>query len=409
GYVGPLRDGQKIIIIGGGPGGVGTALTLMKMAEALSREIEVTIYEPKKFGTHYNQCIGVLSPPILEILKRDYDITLPEWMIQREIKGYVLHSENDEILLKGGGTSHALRRVEFDGLLLKIARMRGVEVVRSRVTDIEFHPEDAIVYSESGSDSGDVLVGAFGLDKTMCDIFERRTSFRAPRYLETVVTKFHPDESTMDFYDGNIHVFLPPLREVEFGAIVPKGKHITIINAGKNVNVKSFKVFLSLPMVEKLLSFSYEFKVCYKGCFPITPGKNIYGDRYVIVGDAAGLVRPFKGKGITSGFLTGRYAAETMFQDGITGKAFKNFYDKCYEITGDLWYARAVRILANFNSNYLSLDPLIRLAKKNPLLYEALFDSVSGHDTYKNIVKRTLNLNLISNLILTYLKYFLGF
>ena len=35
----------------------------------------------------------------------------------------------------------------------------------------------------------------------------------------------------------------------------------------------------------------------HRGCFPVKPAKHLFGDRYVTIGDAAGLIRPFKGKG----------------------------------------------------------------------------------------------------------------
>ncbi len=43
----------------------------------------------------------------------------------------------------------------------------------------------------------------------------------------------------------------------------------------------------------------------------------------------------------------------------------------------------------------LCLDPMIDVGKTDPLMYDALFDSVSGHDSYRNIIKRSLKPRLV--------------
>ena len=64
--LGPLRDGGHVVIIGGGPGGAACATAVCRLAQSLGREIRVTVYEGKTFAgeRHYNQCVGVLSPPL---------------------------------------------------------------------------------------------------------------------------------------------------------------------------------------------------------------------------------------------------------------------------------------------------------------------------------------------------------
>jgi flavin-dependent dehydrogenase len=400
-----LRDGSKVVIVGGGPGGAGCALTLLAMSKKLGIDIDVTILEPKHFGFHYNQCMGVLSPPILELLRDEYGIVYPEELIQRCIHGYVLISDNEEIDLPGeiaGEVSHAVRRVQFDDIILHHVARQGAKIMKARATDIEFHREDAIVYSESGAFSADVIVGAFGLDRVMVEAFEKRSGYRGPDYLETIVTKIHPDKRFVDAFEDKIYTFLVSIPEIEFGAIVPKGNHLTVLIAGKKVNIKVLKKFLSLERVRELLPFEYSIYDAFKGSFPITTAKNYYGDRYVIVGDAAGLVRPFKGKGINSAFITGKLAAETMLEDGVSSAAFRKFGEKCRFISGDLWYGRFVRALVNLVSNRLSMDPLIRKAKGRPTLKKALFDAVSGRENYKGILTRDMRPGDYLDLFVTY-------
>ncbi len=407
-YLGPLRNGGRVAVIGGGPGGTSCAMTIVKEARKKSLEVEVTLYEPKYFGHHYNQCFGVISPPILDILKEDFNIEVPDEMLLREITGYVLHSREKNLYLtdeEGLENSYALRRVELDQLLLGEARKMGVDIVRSRVTYVEFHPEDVVIYSESGCYSADVMVGAFGLDSTLRSALRKRTQYIPPSYLETVVTRIHPEEPAfLERFEGSIHAHLPPIRGIEFGALVPKGNHITIVVAGKRVDIKILKRFMKLPAVDAMLPPSYEVEEVFKGTFPNGPAKGFFGNRFVLVGDSAGLIRPFKGKGINSAVITGKIAGETIIHEGISAEAFLSFERRCQDLIGDLWYGRFVRWLVVFLSWTFSLDPIIDLASRHATLRKALFNSVSGHDTYRRIVRSCLKPGLLCRILWSYLR-----
>ena len=404
GGMGPLQGGQRVAIIGGGPGGTCAALALVRMAKERGRPIEVILFEPKDFGAHYNQCAGVLSPPIEGVLRKELDLTLPPTMLQRRIAGYVLYGEHDLLDMPaedGGEATYAVRRVQFDRFLLDAAEKAGVQVERSRVYDVEFSEQGVILYSDGGSWRADVLVGAFGLDHTVGEALARRTAYRMPPFLETVVTKIHPAglEPIPGLLEDRIHAFLPGLPAIEFGALIPKGNHTTIIIAGKRVSVPDMQAFLDLPPMHRLLPPDRPMEDCFKGAFPVGPARGAYGDRYVTIGDAAGLVRPFKGKGITSAALTGIRAARTILDVGISAEAFRQYYTACADITQDLWYGRAIRQLAHLLSKHLGLDPILQQARRDAALHRALYLCVSGQDTYRNIARASLRPGLVAGCI----------
>ncbi|MEK6717885.1 MAG: FAD/NAD(P)-binding protein, partial [candidate division NC10 bacterium] len=176
-------------VIGGGPGGTCAALALVRMAKERDRAIEVILFEPKDFGAHYNQCAGVLSPPIQGVLRRELDLTLPPGLLQRKITGYVLYGEHETLDMpagEDGEATYAVRRVQFDRFLLDAAEKAGVQVERSRVYDVEFGPRGVTLYSDGGSWEADVVVGAFGLDRTLGEALARQKGYRLPPFLETV-------------------------------------------------------------------------------------------------------------------------------------------------------------------------------------------------------------------------------
>lgn len=414
GELGPLKNGATVVIVGGGPAGCGCALKLKKLSEELRKEINIVIYEGKIFEgeRQFNQCAGVLSPPIQRILEKELSIEFPFHLVQRIIKGYVLYSDSNKIILDSlESPSYAIRRIKFDEHLLKKAEESGIRIVNARVIDIEFQSDKVIVYSENRNIKADVVVGAFGLDEGSVRIFERTTRYKSPKYLDSIVTKIHPKKDFIEKFENRIHAFLPSIKEIEFGAITPKGNHLTINIAGERIDSNSMDRFLIYPPVRSLLP-SQEERIekelaYFKGRFPISPAKGIYGDRYVIIGDSAGLVRPFKGKGVNSGLITGIRAAKIMMEEGISEKAFEKFYKECRDVIEDLPYGRLVRNLAILFSNSKLMPGIINLAKKDEKLRLALLGCVSANRNYKEIVLENLSFKLFFKLISVAFRKFL--
>jgi flavin-dependent dehydrogenase len=413
GGLGALHDGQTVAIIGGGPGGAACAIALRNMAAETGTEIDVVLYEGKVFRgeTHYNQCVGVLSPPIERILAEELAIPFPHHLVQGRISSYVLHSDRQAIELHDDQEpSCTLRRVHFDAYLLEQAQVRGVRVIHSRVTDVELRGDKVGIYSESKQCQADVVVGAFGLDDGGCKLFERatvhmgRNSYRQPQALSSIVTKIHPCDQFLAEFGERIHAFLPAVPQIEFGAITPKRDHLTVNIAGAAVNSLWMDRFLRLPAVKQILPRADDLRSfaskpegngfgSFKGRFPISVAGNFYGDRYVIVGDAAGLVRSFKGKGVNSALASGLAAARTMIRDGISKEAFRRSFvtdPRLQAILNDLAYGRMVRRLAIASARYGFLDGVIILARQEPSLRAALFNCVSAHKPYRKIVHETL-------------------
>ncbi|MFQ6108304.1 MAG: NAD(P)/FAD-dependent oxidoreductase [Candidatus Aminicenantales bacterium] len=406
--LGPLKDNDIVVIIGGGPAGSSCAIRLKKLCANKGICPRIILYEGKRFEkkSYYNQCLGVLSPPLQRIMEKELGVSFPWHIIQKKIEGYIIHSENNGIKLSGEhDPSYACRRVEFDNYLFQEAKKMGLEIIPARVTDLDFGSKSVMVYSESNNIRADVVVGAFGLDDGLAKTFERLTPYRQPKFLYSIVTKIHPGEKSMEEFGTYLHAFLPSsLPFVEFGAITPKGNHLTLNIAGKKVNARMMDQFLRLPAVrralpknaDELLPHLYYFK----GKFPTAPALGFFGDRYVLVGDAAGLNRPFKGKGINSAIITGIRAAEVMVEYGISREAFQEYQKRCSDLMADMPYGKALRWLMIQCAKYDLLDNIFEEAKKEPLLRKAFFNIVSGQETYKKTWDETKSPGLIGKLIL---------
>ncbi len=402
--LGPLENGQTVAIIGGGPAGASCAIVLKNLAKQKNIELDVTIYEMKDFegGIEHNECAGVLSQPIEHIIEDQLGTPFPWHLVKREVPGYYLHTEGSVIKLDGEGEiSYAMRRIQFDAYLLQKAKEAGATVIRSKVTDIEIGKNKVTVYSETEHVRADVVVGAFGLEEGTDRIFERETPYKPPKFLLTILTKFHPkgQHHNLEGTDGYIHAFLPSLREIEFGAVTPKADHYTINIAGAKISSRSMEKFLQLPEVLAVLPKNFRDSLgaldYHRGCFPVKPAKHIFGDRYVTIGDAAGLIRPFKGKGVNAACLMGIKAAEVMVNTGISREAFETYADSFQEVIKDLPYAHAVRRLVIWGAYYGFLAPVMHIADNCPPFKKALFDSVSGKKAYREIILDTTSASLL--------------
>ena len=399
--IGPLPDGGRVVIIGGGPGGVACALLLQRRAREAGRRVQITILEGKQFAGahHHNLCVGVLAPPLPALLKEHLGVCFPAQLPYREIAGYILHSPGEQIVLDDPHErSLALRRIQFDDYMLEIARERGVGVVRARAVDMDFHADCVVVYTESIPLEADVVVGAFGMDEGTAAVFTRTTGYRPPQTISSVVTRFHPGTDGMASFGSHIHAFLRSYPGIEFGAVTPKDNHLTINIAGKSVTDQLMSVFLNWPEVRMVLpnldqagTADPDDLQVFKGRFPCSLAGRYYGDRFVIIGDAAGLVRAFKGKGVTSAVVTGMRAAETIFEAGVSERAFAGHYVAANrDITGDLVYGQGMRLLVRLSTQFGLLDHVLRAAGRSAAVRDALYGAVSAHLPYHQVLGNML-------------------
>lgn len=405
-----LRSGGHVVVIGGGPGGTACALALKRIADEISSPIKITILESKQFlnERHYNQCVGVLSPPLPELLEERLYIPFPRELCLVDIDGYILHTSGEQITLGGmKDGSVAVRRVQFDGYMLEKVKENGIEVLPIRAVDLEFHTDRVLVYTENEPVYADVVVGAFGLDEGSASMFARLTPYRPPASIDSIVTKYNPNSGCIEEFGTKIYAYLPADPHIEFGAITPKCNHLTINIAGKHVNSDMMLTFLSSPGVRDALpnsdsgqTLDLEALHFYKGRFPSSLARGYYGDRYVMIGDASGLVRAFKGKGSTTAMVTGIRAAETIMTKGISRQVFDEFYREAnQDIISDLPYGRAMRQFTIFTSRFGLLDPVLRAAQVSPDLRDALYEAVSGHGYYKDVLKKSLRLDVIGAIV----------
>jgi flavin-dependent dehydrogenase len=395
-----LRTVHTVGIIGGGPAGAGCALTLLHQARLRDRQIEVLLLEPKHFGRHFNQCSGVVIRANIEQALAACGERFPEELVQRTISAYALHAPGRDLLLSspnGAEQSCAMRRVEFDQYLLRRAADAGALVLPDRLTDLEFTDGGVALYTEGETHHVDAVVGAFGLDGGAARAFTRALGYRPPPCLDTLVTKIHPGslDPIPALLDDRIHALLPGLPRVEFGALIPKGNHVSVTLAGVGVHLPDMQRFLALPQVARLLPPGARPGESFRGAFPLGLARRFCGERYLVAGDAAGLVRPFKGGGINAALMTGRMAGLALLDHGAGPAAAAAYLAACRDLRRDVWYGRRLRQVVTLLSGPLRLEGLMDLADRNPNMRQLLYDCVSGRVPYQQALRERLSLPLL--------------
>jgi flavin-dependent dehydrogenase len=122
--------------------------------------------------------------------------------------------------------------------------------------------------------------------------------------------------------DDFVHVFVGSgLAPGWFGWIIPTGSDIVRVGIGtaSGEAVKPIDCYRRLESAFPHLFRGIEPIRMYGGTIPLTFAPRTYGDNVLLVGDAAGQVKPFSGGGIYTSLVAARHAANTVAQVFASG------------------------------------------------------------------------------------------
>ena len=297
-----------VIIVGGGLAGLTSAIHLSK------REKQVLLIEKNEYPKHkvcgeyisnevlpYLNSLGV--DPISEGAKKITKVHIST-IKSNLIKG--------ELPLGGFGMS----RYFLDDLLVKKARLNGVQILKDNVDSINFKKESfTIVTKSSGVFQSKITIGAFGKRSSLDQKMNRKFIKKKSPYLaiKIHVKGLFPENlvALHNFKGGYCGV-----SKVENNAInvcyiteyrsFKKHKNITDFQEQvvfKNEHLK--KIFKeSTPVFEKPLTIS---QVSFQT-------KNPVEDHIIMCGDTAGMIHPLCGNGMGMAISSARLASMRILQ-----------------------------------------------------------------------------------------------
>ncbi len=376
-----LRNGDRVVVVGGGPAGSFAALHLLAAARQAGLACQVDIYEPRDFFTpgasrNCKGCAGVLSAGALQRMA-SLGLTIPSEVIQSELRVYQLHVAGQMTTIEQPVAGRRILSVyrgagprrrtgpppaSFDGFLLGQAIDAGARVIRARVRKVSWEGRP-VVHTDGGSDAADLLVLATGVNSR--SPLDESFGYRPPSSEVMVQDEIpRPDNWPEDTVVG----FFGQPPGLLFGALVPKGEYLNVSllwrgrgagggGAAKGVAGALQQFYAAHAPVLRHFFPADPPSLC--GCNPrilTGPAAVYYGDRWVSVGDAAAS-HLFK-DGINSAFLTARAAMTTAVTAGIGREDFRSAYAPvCRSIAVDNRYGA---VLYSVTSRLLGLPRVAR-------------------------------------------------
>jgi geranylgeranyl reductase family protein len=384
-----VTAGFDVIIVGGGPAGATAARSLARGgARAL-------VLDRAAFPRH-KPCGGGLT---WRALKRFPDVGAaiprisanPIRRIHMEAPGgasVTVETEQPTILL--------VRRVEFDNLLMTMAREAGAEVaegtditrVSEREAGVRLEARDGRVFDAP------IVIAADGVYSTVA----RRLGFNPgwPRDRVAIDMMEETPSGRLRAVDhGTLWVSFAPGSGHGYGYIFPKRDYV---NVGVGYIVSSFKT--SIREAPRVVHEAFVADLKKRGllegesdrsCFtpyqvPVGgPLRTTARGRVYLAGDAGGFVNGFSAEGIYFAMVTGDLAAKAILA-GPSARRYERSWRR--EIGAEMRDSR-------FLSRYVFADlgrvgRLVRAVQAYPPVARLLADYASGTDTYEGVRRRFL-------------------
>jgi flavin-dependent dehydrogenase len=297
-----------VIIVGGGLAGLTSAIHLSK------REKQVLLIEKNEYPKHkvcgeyisnevlpYLNSLGV--DPISEGAKKITKVHIST-IKSNLIKG--------ELPLGGFGMS----RYFLDDLLVKKARLNGVQILKDNVDSINFKKESfTIVTKSSGVFQSKITIGAFGKRSSLDQKMNRKFIKKKSPYL---AIKIH--------VKGLFPENLVALHNFKGGYCGVSKVENNVINVCYITEYRSFKKHKNITDFQEQVVFKNEhLKKIFKESTPVFEKpltisqvsfqtKNPVENHIIMCGDTAGMIHPLCGNGMGMAISSARLASMRILQ-----------------------------------------------------------------------------------------------
>lgn len=326
-----------VIVVGAGPAGSATARDIARAG------FRVALLENHhQVGTPLH-CSGLVTPRTLALA------AVADGIVHRHITGAFIHSPGKRKLAIGGGRTRALvmDRIQFDKLLAEQAQAAGADLLLgTRFIAAERSGDGIDITCHRGNNtltlSGKLLVGADGVRSQVARWLGLPPPPEIINGLGGVARLKVEREEFVEVFVGN------QMAPGWFGWIIPATDGRVRIGIGTANGVKPV-----YALREMLSTFSHRFEgieieTLTGGGIPIgMPGPS-FADNVMLVGDAAGQVKPTSGGGIYMSLVGARHCAQTAIaalEQGDLSRAYLSRYEKAWqrEIGAELERGRDLR------------------------------------------------------------------
>ncbi len=293
-----------VAVVGAGPAGSRTARQLARLG------LRVALIEEHRQVGVPSHCSGLISPRTWQMGETGDDS-----LVCNVLRGAYVHVQGDGHIELGDipVRAVAIDRVRWDQALAEQAYRAGAEPVLARCVGVERTKEGLVLRLQCrGRESAllaRLVVGADGAHSRVA----RALGMPPPR--ERVLALGVEAEVDLP-RDDYVHVFVgPDLAPGWFGWAIPLGDGRARLGigcwAGSGEPLRRYRLLRqSFP---SLLGRVRELRF-YGGSIPLALAPLTFGDGVLLVGDAAGQVKPFSGGGIYTGLVSAHLCAEAAAQ-----------------------------------------------------------------------------------------------
>mgnify|MGYP001387597470 CR=1 FL=1 len=294
-----------VAVVGAGPAGSVSA------KEIAAAGYKVLLLEEHDVVGQPVHCSGLISPRTLEATGLDNDIVL------NSIKGAVVYTPMGNTITVGGNRTHALvidRALMDEGLARKAQEAGAVLALRSRLASMQRSDDGVRLHVQRGSEKAEqkidvrLVIGADGSHSAVAKGMGTGQS-------EESIVAVGGEISMQSQHDDMVEVYVQPdLAPGWFGWTIPLGTDVSRIGIGSDEQGRNPRRLLEgLMESHEHLRDSSVLRL-QGGVIPVAPLRQIAEPRAMLVGDAAGQVKPTSGGGIHTSILSAKICADVAIE-----------------------------------------------------------------------------------------------
>ena len=401
-----MNTSLRILIIGAGPAGCACAI------ELANKGIPSVIIDKAKFPRD-KICGDALSGKVLAYIKRLNPLWVNEledlstYMPSHGINFFAPSGKNLRLKFNLSASKEPLKnpgyvatRVNFDHWLVE--KVKGNKLIQFiDETEIRKYRLVANVWHAESTNGtlyvGDLIIACDGAYSTFAKNIgllktePKHNSFGLRAYYKNV--KFEDDENFIelhfikDLLPGYFWIFKLPNNEFNVGV----GLSAAVVDSKKIKLKKKFEdIIQNNPLIAPRFKDAEKIEEVKLWGLPLGSKKRkLYGQQYLICGDAAMIIDPFSGEGIGNALCSGYTAATTIIEQiekqDYSEQSLKNYQSRLEQKIGpELALSTKLQYLANYPSLF---NFVVRKVSNSSILQETfsnMFTDINLRAQLKN-------------------------
>jgi geranylgeranyl reductase family protein len=367
---------MDVAVVGAGPAGAWTAHALAR------RGARVTLFDPSH--PREKPCGGGVTGRALALVGDAIDGSLLDATTIRRARFVDTRRGVDAIVALDGGMLAVASRAAFDAALVGAARRAGAELCESRVVDVTIGTRGVQVVTRDGTHRADFLVGADGANS----LVRRRTGAAFRRDQLSIATGFFAHGVTSDEIVIEI-AGDPPGYLWSF----PRPDHLAIgicAQADAGASADALRAHARSWIRDARLAGGAALEP-YSWPIPSLSARDLEelgpaGDRWCLVGDAAGLVDPITREGIFFALASAAWAADAIV---TAGDRLASVYTARVRDEAAVELAAAARLKAGFFRPAFS-GLMLQALQKSAGIRSVMAGLIAGTQSYRTLKWRLL-------------------